>query len=76
VPSRRATSFVRTSGATWLIRRWSLSPIWCASRSSGLEVGRVQQDLHFDKLKVIDEELVAEELSAIPDATVDPIWND
>jgi len=31
---------------------------------------------HFDKLKVIDEELVAEELSAIPDATVDPIWND
>jgi len=26
---------------------------------------------HFDKLKVIDEELVAEELSAIPDATVD-----
>jgi len=31
---------------------------------------------HFDKLKVIDEELVAEELSAIPDATIDPIWND
>jgi putative flippase GtrA len=30
----------------------------------------------FDKLKVIDEELVAEELSSIPDATVDPIWTD
>jgi putative flippase GtrA len=32
---------------------------------------------HFDKLKVIDEELVAEEVSAIPDPTpLDPIWTD
>ena len=32
---------------------------------------------HFDKLKVIDEELVAEEVSAIPDSTpLDPIWTD
>jgi putative flippase GtrA len=32
---------------------------------------------HFDKLKVIDEELVAEEVSAIPEATpLDPIWTD
>ena len=32
---------------------------------------------HFDKLRVIDEELVAEEVSAIPDPTpLDPIWTD
>jgi putative flippase GtrA len=31
---------------------------------------------HFDKLKVIDEELVAEELSTIPNPTADPIWTD
>ena len=32
---------------------------------------------HFDKLKVIDEELVAEEVSAIPEPTpLDPIWTD
>jgi putative flippase GtrA len=30
---------------------------------------------HFDKLKVIDEELVAEELSTI-DSSPDPIWTD
>ena len=31
---------------------------------------------HFDKLKVIDEELVAEELSAIPETPLDTIRND
>jgi hypothetical protein len=31
---------------------------------------------HFDKLKVIDEELVAEEVSAIPETPLDPIWTD
>jgi hypothetical protein len=31
---------------------------------------------HFDKLKVIDEELVAEELSTIPNPPLDPIWTD
>ena len=31
---------------------------------------------HFDKLKVIDEELVAEELSSIPETPLDTIRND
>jgi len=63
---RRATSFVRTSGATWLIRRWSLSQSGVPSRSSGLEVGRVQQDLPLRQTQGDRRELVPRSFPPFP----------